>query len=50
MYVLGNDVSDNKHRLSKMWDETSFLFLNFNLEVWEWTSSLISHLIKDAIT
>ena len=39
--------------LSKVWDEITFLFPNFNgapVEVWEWISNLIPHIIMDVIT
>ena len=38
---------------SKMWDEITYQFPNFNgytVEVWEWISNFISHIIMDVIT
>ena len=37
----------------EMWDEITYPFPNFNgatVEVWEWTSNFIPHLIMDFIT
>ena len=42
----------NKHRPSKVWDENTYLFLNFNgytVEVWECISNFIQHFIMAAI-
>ena len=39
--------------LSKMWDEITYPFLDFNsatVEVKEWISNFISHIIKGVIT
>ena len=36
----------------KMWDETAYPFPNFNgvtVEVWEWISNFILHIIMDVI-
>ena len=38
---------------SKVWDEITYHFLNFNgtaIEVWEWRSYFIPHFIMDVIT
>ena len=43
----------NNHMPSKMWDEISYPFPNFNsytVEVWEWISNFISHIIMNVIT
>ena len=43
----------SNHIHSKMWDEISLPFLNFKsttIEVWEWMSNFILHLIMDVIT
>ena len=38
---------------SKVWDEITYSFLNFNsctIEVWEWTNNLIPHFMMDKIS
>ena len=43
----------SNHMPSKMWDEITYPFPNFNsctVEVWEWISNFIPRLIMDAIT
>ena len=43
----------SNHILSKVWDEITYPFPNFNactVEVWEWISDFISHFIMDVIT
>ena len=43
----------SNHMLSEVWDKIAYPFPNFNrvtLEVWEWISDFIPHLIKDVIT
>ena len=43
----------SNHRPSKVRDEINYPFLNFNsetVEVWEWISTFISHIIMDVIT
>ena len=45
--------SINNHIPSKMWDEISYLFPNFNcatVEVWERIKKIIPHFIMDVIT
>ena len=39
--------------ISKVWDEMTYQFPNFNgatAEVWEWKSNFIPHIIMDVIT
>ena len=41
------------HMLSKMWDDITYPFSNFNganIEIWEWISDFIPHFIMDLIT
>ena len=36
-----------------VWDEITYIFPNFNgatVEVWEWISNMIQHIMMDAIT
>ena len=43
----------SNHKPCKVWDETTYPFLNFNgatVEVWEWISNFIPHIIMDVIT
>ena len=43
----------SNHMPSKVWDEITYPFLNFNgctIEVWEWISNFILHIIIDVIT
>ena len=38
---------------TKVWDEIAYPFQNFNgvtVEVWEWISNFIPHIIMDVIT
>ena len=34
----------------KVWDEITYPFPNFNVEVWEWISNFIPHFIGHVIT
>ena len=43
----------SNHMPSKMWDEITYPFPNFDgatIEVWEWISNFIPHFIMDLIT
>ena len=43
----------NNHMPSKMWDEITYPFANFNgatVEVWEWINNYILHFMKDVVT
>ena len=43
----------NNHMLSKVWDEITYPFPNFNgftVEVWEWVSNFILQFIMGVIT
>ena len=42
----------SNHMASKVWNEITYLFVNFNdatIEVWEWISNFIPHLTMDVI-
>ena len=44
---------DFEKMLSKVWDEITYPFPNFNgatVEVWEWINDVISHSMIDVIT
>ena len=44
---------DKYQMLSNVWNGITYLFQNFNsvtIEVWEWISNFIHHIIKDVIT
>ena len=48
-----NDNLVSNHRPSKMWEEITYPFPNFNsatVEVWEWISSFIPHILMSVIT
>ena len=57
LQIVGDDtrgpVYINNHILSKVWDEITYPFLNVNgatVEVWEWISIPIPHIMMDVIT
>ena len=46
-------INVNETVSSKVWDEITYAFPNFNgatIEVWEWISNSTSHFIMDLIT
>ena len=53
IWINCNPNMDKYNRRSKVWDEITYPFINFNgctVEINEWISNLISHFITGVIT